>query len=454
MMRLLLLTPEYDGALGGIMTYYCTLAPALCAAGVEVRVIEGSALYTAEDRADRRLGDVRIETLERARFIRWQERFPAFAAAPGLRRHLAAAWAMWEQARGGEGYDVVEACDWGLLFVPPAVEAVRPLVVQCHGSIGQIAVYDPMAGEETQSVLVQLIERAALAAAQSVQTYSCANAAFWQAETQRDITMLRPAAQHSSVLSSPETSYRGLVVGRVQRWKGPEILCAALQRLGTRAPAVDWVGRDMPWGARESSTATHLSRVFPGVWRQKINHCLGETPQEIARRQATALFNLVPSTWDVFNFTAVEAMASGRPAIVSRGAGASELIQDQINGYLFASGDADALAAALDRVLSESPARLAAIGQAARETVRTALDPNAVAAQRVAAYRSVIDAFSTRPPLPVAGWVGDICRPTQPLPGNEMAFLDHLPLSAIAANMFARGRHKIVARLSPQVLSR
>ena len=76
-MRLIILTPEYDGAGGGIMTYYRALAPALCAAGVELRVIEGSALYSAEDRAERTCGGVQIETLERARLDRWQERFPS-----------------------------------------------------------------------------------------------------------------------------------------------------------------------------------------------------------------------------------------------------------------------------------------------------------------------------------------------------------------------------------------
>jgi glycosyltransferase involved in cell wall biosynthesis len=447
-MRLLLLTPEYTGAGGGIITFYRALAPALLAAGVELRVVEGSAFYTAEDRSERRLGGVRIETLERARLDRWQKRFPAFAAAPGLRRHLAAAWAMWEQAGYGEGCDIVEACDWGLLFVPPAIEATRPLVVQCHGSIGQIAVHDPIAGEGTQDLLVRLIERAALAAAQAIQTSSRANAAFWHAETGRDVMMLRPAASDPSTPPPPEPSSRGLVVGRVQRWKGPEILCAAIQRFGARAPAIDWVGRDTAWDRREGSTTTHLSRAFPSVWGQKINHCLPEAPQQIARRQCTALFNLVPSTWDVFNFTAVEAMASGRPTIVSTGAGASELIQDGGNGYLFASGDANALAAALDRLLGESPARLAAIGQAAKETVRTVLDPNVIAPQRVAAYRSAIDAFHSPLPFPAAGWVGDICRPTQPMPGNEMAFLDHHPLRAIAAHLLARGRRKVAARMS------
>jgi glycosyltransferase involved in cell wall biosynthesis len=451
-MRLLVLTPEYDRPGGGIATFYRLLAPELVAAGVTLRVIEGSAFHAAPDRACRVRDHVHIETLESARFARWLELFSAYAAVPGLRRHLAAAWAMWEQADRGKEYDIVEASDWGLLFVPPATEA-RPVVVQCHGSVGQIGVYDPIAGEETQSLLVRLIERAVIAIATCVQTCSNANAAFWRAETGREVIMLRPATPRP-ILEPIEPSPRGLVVGRLQRWKGPEILCAALERLGTRAPAVDWVGRDTAWGARENSTASHLSRTFSSVWGRRIDHCLPEAPHAIARRQAAALFNIVPSIWDVFNFTAVEAMASGRPTMVSTGAGASELIEDQVNGYLFASGDADALAAALDRLLSASPARLKAIGKAARETVRTVLDPKAIAAQRVAAYRSVIDAFDSQPPLPAAGWLGEICRPSELLQGSDMAFLDHLPFRAIAAHMLVRGRNKVTARITPQVFSR
>jgi hypothetical protein len=197
----------------------------------------------------------------------------------------------------------------------------------------------------------------------------------------------------------------------------------------------------------------HLLRTFPRVWGQGIRHYQPEPPQQIAWRQATALFNLVPSSWDVFNFTAVEAMASGRPIIISTGAGASELIEDQMNGYLFAAGDPDSLASALDRILGESPARLEAIGRAARETVRTILDPKVIAAKRVAAYRAAIDAFALQPPLPVTGWVGDICRPTEAPKRNEMAFLDHHPLRAIATHVLARGGRKVVARMSRIVVS-
>ncbi len=50
--------------------------------------------------------------------------------------------------------------------------------------------------------------------------------------------------------------------------------------------------------------------------------------EQTARLQAQAAFMVVPSLWDTFNFTCVEAMWSGRPVICSRGAGASELIED------------------------------------------------------------------------------------------------------------------------------
>lgn len=436
-MRILILAPEYDGFGGGIMTFYRRLAPALLSAGVEMRVIEGSAFYAGEKGDTRTVDGVSVEILELARLVRWWERFRNFAATPNFRRHLAAAWAMWEQADYGKGCDIVEACDWGLLFVPPAVEVTRPLVVQCHGSVGQIANHDPVVGEAMDNMLAQLIERQVLSAAQTVQSFSLGNAEFWRGETGRDIATILPAWSRSDLPEPQELSDRGLVVGRLQRWKGPEVLCEALRQLGDRAPCVDWVGRDTVWGVRESSTAEHLAQSYPDVWRTKLIHHAQISPDEVARRQASALFNIVPSTWDMFNFTVVEAMASGRPAIVSIGAGASELIKDGVNGYLFASKNADALTGVIERVLSENQTRLAEIGREAQNTIRAALNPKAIAVQRLAAYRAAIDAFNAKQPIPVGGWLGAVCRPSKTL-GNDMAFLENLPLRALAKHVVGR----------------
>lgn len=441
-MRLLILTPEYATSGGGITSFYRTLAQQYRSLGISVSVIEGSGVHAGQHAMPAVLDGVHVEVLERARLDAWHAKFEQFSAMPTLRRHLAAAWAMWEQASSGQDFDVVEACDWGLLFVPPAVEASRPLVVQCHGSAGQIAVHDPVAGEESCSIATCLLERACIGAAQCVQTYSRANATFWRNESGREVVAIPPAWSRGPLSDFPSPSSRGLVIGRVQRWKGPHVLCEALKRLGDRAPVVDWVGRDTVWGARQSSSAAHLSATYPEIWSRKIIQHPQVAPAEVAVRQQAALFNLVPSTWDVFNFTAVEAMASGRPTIVSTGAGASELVEDGVNGYLFPADDAGALADVLDRVMSESPERLAAIGRAAQQTVRSALDPEKIAQQRMAAYQAAIDDFARQASAPVGGWLGDICRPSQST-ADQMAFLEGFPLRNLARHV----AHRTVRRI-------
>ena len=420
------------------MTFYQSLIPALQAEGVEVRVIEGSAYHAADDRSPRVRNGASVETLELSRMRRWYAQLGQFAATPGLRSHLAAAWAMWEQAQFGEETDVVEACDWGLLFLPMALDAKRPLVVQCHGSIGQIAHHDPIAAEETQGILTLLLERSVLAGVDTIQTPGCENAAYWRNETGRHVSMLRPAWIPPAVLSTQKPSDRGLVVGRVQRWKGPQVLCAALDLLGDRAPKIDWVGRDTPWESANGSTSAHLATAYPSVWGKKIAPHAPRVAAEISRLQADALFNLVPSTWDVFNFTAVEAMASGRPAIISTGAGAHELIQDGENGYVFPAGSADGLASTIERVLSASPAQLADIGRAAQATIRRELDPPTIAAQRVAAYRSTIDAFRTRRPS-AKTTLDEMCRPKDLAAGDDNAsFLNQVPLRTLMQHVGKR----------------
>jgi glycosyltransferase involved in cell wall biosynthesis len=440
--RLLILTPEFEGG-GGIRTFYRNLAPALRECGVAVRVLEGSAVHAGSGET-RTVDGIPVESLDLARLQCWWDRFPAYAATPGLRRHLAAAWAMWEQANSGEGADVVEASDWGLLFLPPVVESRKPVIVQGHGSVGQIATHDPLEGEEAENALERLIERAALACWAPVQTYSQANADFWGRETGRSVGMICPAVPLPRDGTIPKVSDRGLVVGRIQRWKGPHILCQAVERLGARAPEIDWYGRDTAFGRHGASTAANLAKRHPGVWGGRVRPHTSIPAAEVAARQAGALFNLVPSSWDVFNFTAAEAMASGRPVIVSTGAGASELIVDGENGFLFDAEDASSLVAAVERVLAASPARLAEVGAAGRETVRRQLDPATIAAARIAAWQSAIDSFRAAPPAPVAGWLGEICRPG-PTASVEGAFLSHHPMRTLAGHLARRVRDKVGA---------
>ncbi|MFN3523673.1 MAG: glycosyltransferase family 4 protein [Phenylobacterium sp.] len=441
-MKLHVYTPEFLGSGGGVATYYRGLLPALAELGCRVRVTEGGAARAVPGGDRRSVGGVEVEVLDLERLDRWRARLPALDAAPRLQRDLAAAWAMWELSAGAGEAEVVEACDFGLSFVPPILAGGPPAVVQMHGGAGQLAIHDPLRGRELDGLLALAVETAVLPAAAAVQTLSAANAAYWSAQSARTVSVRRPAwAPGPRVEPSP--GERLVVIGRLQRWKGPHVLCEALRALGPGAPGVDWYGRDTEIERPGRRVSAWLAERYPDIWGDRLRRLDPIPPEAVAARQASALLNIVPSTWDVFNLTAVEAMASGRPLVISNGAGASELVADGETGFVYAGDDPAALAQAIARALSLPPARLAEIGAAARAQVIEALAPARIAAERIAAYEAARTATAA---APVADFAARVCRPAGAAADPDFAFLEGHPLSALAAHVARRGLGKVFGR--------
>ena len=445
-MKLLFVLPEYlPQSGGGIITFYRMLLPELVRAGHQVKVLVGSGVVAEVARPPVLIDGVSVELLDVTLLEAYKAKFARYAAVPGLRRHLAAAWALREQARNGEGFDPVESTDWGLLFLPWVIEDGPPALVQLHGSCGQIDVNDPVAGEELQGELIRLLEIQALARADGLQTYSDANARAWTRQLGTDVACVLPAWKPLHAVPDPAPrSERGLVVGRVQNWKGPHVLCAALRLLGDRAPVIEWIGRDTRLGKRGVPTSDSLARAYPDIWNVRLIHRPQLPPDQVANAQAAAAFAVVPSTWDMFNLTAVEAMAAGTPVICSTGAGASQLVSDGVNGFVFGSEDAAALAAAIERCLALTPDERAALTASAGQTIRDQLDPQANARLRAERYREI--GVSRRAPAPSGDWLRRACAP-QDAPVTELAFLDHLPWSPLARYVW----HRALERFHPNV---
>jgi glycosyltransferase involved in cell wall biosynthesis len=445
-MKIRILTPEYPPMFGGgVATFYQALAPQFVAAGHSVEVIQGSAAFCSSGGVKDRRDGVDIHTLEEARLRNHFARFAHFTPIPGAARHLAAAWAIWEKSEELGDADIIEGCDWGLSFIPAVLSRRRPVVAQMHGSVGQIDRHDPIAGEEAAGAAIRLMEVAALQRAAEIQTYSKANARFWSGQTGRPAVHIAPAWRmpRDPVAPAPP-SLNGLVIGRVQQWKGPHVLCDALLRLGRAAPTVDWVGRDTVSRRLDRSASKSLALDHPHIWGSRVRHAPQVSPAEAWRLQCQARFIVVPSTWDVFNFTCVEAMASGRPVICSSGAGASELIDDGVNGFLFASGDAAALAAAIDRVLALTEAQVAEIAETARATLARKLDPERVAASRLQRYAHIVAHFRPKPAVD-EDWLEEACSAREES-SADLAYLDHQPLRSLLGYSARRLAVKMTGR--------
>ncbi len=191
-------------------------------------------------------------------------------------------------------------------------------------------------------------------------------------------------------LGLPEGTLIGCF-GRIRPQKGVDLLVdAAIEVLPNYPDAhVIFTGR-----------ATKEFEAFQAEQEQKLTaagladrvYFLGERPWEeiVETYRALDLF-VAPARHEGFGLTPIEAMASGVPAIACHGVGAfSAQIKDGVTGRLVEKDNAQALAGALQDMLSD-PAALAAAGQAARTHVEQNFRIEGEAEAIVAVYRSLLN---------------------------------------------------------------
>lgn len=188
-----------------------------------------------------------------------------------------------------------------------------------------------------------------------------------------------------------ETSVHSLLFcGRLEFWKGADVLCAALPSLYAAFPDLqvyligeDKRDRDGVWASER------LRRLVPSDYQAQL-HFLGKVPHErLIEHYQRATVVVVPSRWESFGLVAVEAMACGRAVVVSATGGLAEIVEDGITGLHCPVGDSRAMAAAVARLLSDSALR-AQLGSAARQRVEECYDIERVCDQLEAFYESVI----------------------------------------------------------------
>jgi len=407
-LKLLYILSEYlPESGGGIISYYAGVLPHLVRAGHEVQVLVASSEFT--DRPAQCLDGVLVSYL-RSEFLaeadkgfdRFRFGYPSFSAL------LPVAWAAFWQVNGGRGFDLVETTDFPMLYAPWVIgDAAVPVNLSLHGSPGQLDWFEHPGRHSLDADLMRLTERAAFGRVYALQANSRANAGFWGQLTRREVPVLPPAYKSEGL--EPEDLERwpgGLVVGRFQRWKGPRVLCEAMQLM----PDLEmrWIGKDVIDPATGGTFSARLASEFPEISGSRLR-LEGPLPNgEVRKRIAGAEFLCVPSTWDVFNLTVVEAMELGTPVICSTAAGASMLIRHGENGFLFDPEQPKELVQAIQSLRALDERSRHDLIQKARETLIHELDPNALATRRASYYQSLVDHWR---PEPKDAWLATVLAP-------------------------------------------
>ncbi len=132
---------------------------------------------------------------------------------------------------------------------------------------------------------------------------------------------------------------------------------------------------------RDRGVATRLELVGEGRDRQRLLFAIDDlgltdrvvlagkkSPQELRESLCQSDVFLLPSLSEGISNAALEAMACGLPVVASDCGGMSEAIADRRDGLLVPPCDADAIVAAVERLVGDAALR-ARLGRAARERV-------------------------------------------------------------------------------------
>jgi glycosyltransferase involved in cell wall biosynthesis len=169
-------------------------------------------------------------------------------------------------------------------------------------------------------------------------------------------------------------------VGRLTRQKGVDVLLRAFASVERGHPAARLIlagdGPDRP-ALTALARSLGLRRAMFLGWRTDAADILADVDLAV-----------MPSRWEGFGLTALEAMALGKPVVASQVSALPEIVVPGETGLLVPAGDSERLAGAL-RTLLDDPGRAGRMGRAGRDRVRNEFPVEKMARRTAEVYRSV-----------------------------------------------------------------
>ena len=356
-MNVLFLSKEYppETGWGGIGTYVYNIAHALSERGHTIHIVS-LAYNSYPTHKEQRVGKGSIH-IHRIRPIR----FPTpilnhffFRSLEIIKFNISIILKIKKLLKSGN-LDIIEAPEWRseaflLSFIKP--KGV-PLVIKCHSpSVLLNEVYKN--APTLDSRFVDWIERTTIRNANLVISPS-KNLADIVSEKMgikiNDIDII-PNPLDTEFFSPIPISYKEknelkvLFVGRLDRLKGAHIFVEAIPIISKEMPDTSFIliGRDTNTGPNNSSMRTYLENLIPNNIKERVSF-FGNVERDILidyYRGSDVC--VVPSFYENFPNTVMEAMSCGKAVVASNTGGIPEVIEDAISGLLVKTGDAKDLA--------------------------------------------------------------------------------------------------------------
>ena len=185
-------------------------------------------------------------------------------------------------------------------------------------------------------------------------------------------------------------------LSRIDESKGHEVLLNAFNLVRRKAPDIHLVigGGSPEPKPREVKLLSRIGRIIEECGMHDLVHIIGYVPDEKMRSlyKRARLF-VLPSTFEPFGMTALEAMACRTPTIVSKFAGIAEFLHDHGDCIITDPSNKEGFSAAIVELL-ENKKLADRIGRAGLALVHDRFSWAAIAEKHIEFYKD----FMNRPP--------------------------------------------------------
>ncbi|HJX27560.1 MAG TPA: glycosyltransferase family 4 protein [Thermoanaerobaculia bacterium] len=426
-MKHLIICREYPPApSGGIGTYAAHIAPLLAEAGETVHVIGQLWRDANREIEESHGGRLIVHRLpyqdwdaDRPRFAPWDVTLSALFRSDFPPRAFAwQAGRLAERLVESEGIDLIEAQEYEAplwffqlrraLGMGPRRQP--PCLVHLHSPTEPIAVHNEWDLTRPDVAAAVRLEEETIRAADALLCPSRFLARQAEERYGLDPENVRviplPLGGGRPLERPPEVWERGAIcyVGRLERRKGVLEWIDAATAVAREDSTVrfEFVGPNVLGLAWISGEDLVEQRIAPEVRDRFAFH--GSQPRtELPRFLGAARIAVVPSRWENFPNTCVEAMASGLPVLATRQGGMAEMIEDGVSGWLADDATPETLAGALRRALATPPERLREMGRNAAAAVARICDNRTILERHLALRAEAAARGASRSLVPPAG---------------------------------------------------
>jgi glycosyltransferase involved in cell wall biosynthesis len=180
------------------------------------------------------------------------------------------------------------------------------------------------------------------------------------------------------------------LVATFARWKGHETFLRALSMLPVSLSVRGYiVGGPLYDTAGSQVSLSELRTLARDLGVESRVGFTGFVPDTAAAMRALDIVVHASTDPEPFGLVIAEAMACGKPVIVSRAGGAAELTQPGVTSLAFEPGDAAALANRIEQLAGDAALR-ARLGQAGRAAAEQAFNRRRLVQQVAPIYQSLV----------------------------------------------------------------